>query len=160
MNGSIHIGTVVHQQHNGVRLPAGETIGRIPVLYSKYELEVILRTIDSTSSPARNWTDPGTYVSHEPTTAYMYTSAFLTMPRSTLLYAWAYDHSGIYKLLQGVRVNVLVGAQGNLSRKRTQEPMGLCTASARFIVDRAEGMPTERVGHEVRARYPLGVRSS
>ncbi|GLC73021.1 hypothetical protein PLESTF_001323100 [Pleodorina starrii] len=87
----------------------GETVGTIPMLYSNYELEVLLRTSNSCSAP-RNWTDPHAFASQEPRDAYMYAAALLTLPRTTLLYAWMYDHNGAYRILRNVHVDVLDAA--------------------------------------------------
>lgn len=88
----------------------GETIGTIPMIYSNYELEIVLRTINS-SGAQRIWTDPHIFVSQEPTTAYMYAAALLTLPRTTLLYAWMNDYNSAYKLLRSLHVDVLVSPQ-------------------------------------------------
>ncbi|KXZ50917.1 hypothetical protein GPECTOR_14g163 [Gonium pectorale] len=89
-----------------------ETVGRIPLLYSAYELEVVLRTVDKTASrQPRNWTDLPNYTAQEPVSAFMYTAAMLTLPRTTVLYAWAYDHAGAYKLVRDLRFDVVAAIQ-------------------------------------------------
>ncbi|GFR48551.1 hypothetical protein Agub_g10450 [Astrephomene gubernaculifera] len=84
----------------------GETVGRIPVFYSSYELEVALRTVNGSGSTPRNWTDLQSFVARDPSAASMYMAALLTLPRATLVYAWTHDYNGAYKLIRNMEVDI------------------------------------------------------
>ncbi|GIL76118.1 hypothetical protein Vretimale_5736 [Volvox reticuliferus] len=84
----------------------GETVANIPVIYSNYELEIVLRTVNDSGSP-RNWTDLLAFAEQEPTAAYMYGAALLTLPRTTLLYTWLHDHNGAYNLFRSMNLDLL-----------------------------------------------------
>ncbi|GLI64978.1 hypothetical protein VaNZ11_008402 [Volvox africanus] len=84
----------------------GETVANIPMIYSNYELEVVLRTLNN-SGPSRNWTDLVAFADQEPTAAYMYGAALLTLPRTTLFYVWLHDHHDAYNLFTSMNLDLL-----------------------------------------------------
>ncbi|KAG2491375.1 hypothetical protein HYH03_010372 [Edaphochlamys debaryana] len=88
----------------------GETAGRIPLLYSNFELEVVLRPLSEGAQAgpaARDWTDPAAYIAQEPASAAMYAASLLTLPRATLLYAWWHEHEQGYSLFRSAGVRPL-----------------------------------------------------
>lgn len=115
---------------------AGETAANIPLLFSRYELDLVLRTAShspfdpitlgaiphtaNTSSTPDGGMAPAagsrgvsydllSYERYQPQAAAMYGAALLTLPRLTLVAAWLWDQP-VYDMVRDSKVDYKVGS--------------------------------------------------